>query len=43
LNVNNKNINGVTTGGAPDRGTFGETWGNNGTFRTIVIAGRISF
>lgn len=53
LNVNNKNVNGVAClspvtgnscpGSRPAPDTFGETWGNTGTYRTIVISGRISF
>ena len=43
LNVNNKNINGVTTGGAPAPNTFGETWGNTGTNRFMWIQAHITF
>jgi hypothetical protein len=43
LNVNNKNINGVRLGGAPAPNTFGETWANTGTNRSIIVSGHISF
>lgn len=42
LNVNNRNIHGVnTTGVAP--GTFGETWANTGTSRSMTLNAHITF
>jgi len=43
LNVNNKNAAGVGAAGAPAPNTFGETWGNTGVFRSILISGHITF
>ena len=43
LNVNNKNAAGVGAGGAPAPNTFGETWANNGVFRSILISGHVTF
>jgi hypothetical protein len=43
LNINNKNAAGVGLGGAPAPNTFGETWANTGTFRSIVVSGHITF
>jgi hypothetical protein len=43
LNVNNKNINGVTTGGAPAPNTFGETWANAGTNRSMILNAHVTF
>lgn len=42
LNVNNRNINGVNTAGAAP-GTFGETWGNTGTNRSMILNAHITF
>ena len=42
LNVNNRNINGVNLNG-PAPNTFGETWNNTGTNRSILVSGHISF
>jgi hypothetical protein len=42
LNVNNRDIHGIsTTGSAP--GTFGETWGNTGTNRSLILNAHVSF
>jgi hypothetical protein len=43
LNINNKNAFGVGTGGSPAANTFGATWGNTGTFRSIVVSAHIIF
>ena len=43
LNVNNRNLNGVGTGGSPAPNTFGETWANTGTNRSFLVSGHISF
>ena len=42
LNVNNRNINGVNTAGAAP-GTFGETWANSGTSRSMTLNAHITF
>jgi hypothetical protein len=42
LNVNNRNINGVNTAGAAP-GTFGETWANTGTNRSMILNAHVSF
>jgi hypothetical protein len=42
LNVNNRNINGVNTAGAAP-GTFGETWANNGSQRSMTLNAHITF
>jgi hypothetical protein len=42
LNVNNRNINGVNTAGAAP-GTFGETWANTGTNRSMILNAHITF
>jgi hypothetical protein len=43
LNVNNKNAAGVGAAGAPAPNTFGETWGNTGTFRSIFVSAHFTF
>ena len=43
LDINNKNAAGLGPGGAPAPNTFGETWGNNGTFRSIYVSAHITF
>ena len=43
LDINNKNVAGVGAGGAPAPSTFGGTWGNTGTFRSIYVSGHITF
>jgi hypothetical protein len=43
LNVNNRNINGITTGGAAAPGTFGETWANTGTNRAMILSAHVTF
>ncbi len=43
LNINFKNAAGVGLGGAPAPSTFGETWGNTGTFRSILVSAHITF
>ena len=43
LNINNKNASGVGPGGAPAPSTFGETWGNTGTIRSIIISAHLTF
>jgi hypothetical protein len=43
LNINNKNAAGVGAGGAPAPNTFGEVWGNTGTFRSIVVSAHFTF
>lgn len=42
LNVNSKNINGVNTAGAAP-GTFGETWANTGTNRSMILNAHVTF
>jgi len=42
LNVNNRNINGITTSGLTP-GTFGETWANTGTNRSMTLNAHITF
>jgi hypothetical protein len=42
LNVNNRNINGVNTAGAAP-GTFGETWANGGSQRSMTLNAHITF
>ena len=42
LNVNNRNINGVNTAGVAP-GTFGETWANTGTNRSMILNAHVSF
>jgi hypothetical protein len=42
LNVNNRNINGVNTAGAVP-GTFGETWANTGTNRSMILNAHVTF
>jgi hypothetical protein len=43
LDINNKNAFGVGPGGAPAPNTFGGTWANTGTFRSIIVSGHITF
>jgi len=43
LDINNKNAAGVGNGGAPAPNTFGEVWGNTGTFRSIFVSGHLTF
>jgi Carboxypeptidase regulatory-like domain/TonB dependent receptor len=43
LNINTKNAFGVGPGGAPAPNTFGATWGNTGTFRSILVSAHITF
>jgi len=43
LNINNRNASGVGPGGTPAPNTFGETWGNTGTNRAILVSGHITF
>jgi hypothetical protein len=43
LNVNNRNINGIATGGAAAPGTFGETWSNTGTNRSLILNAHLTF
>jgi len=43
LDINNKNAAGVGNAGAPAPNTFGEVWGNTGTFRSIFISGHFTF
>lgn len=43
LDINNKNAAGVGPGGTSAPNTFGEVWGNTGTFRSIVISGHLTF
>jgi hypothetical protein len=43
LNVNNKNINGLTGGGASAPGTFGETWANTGVNRSMILNAHVTF
>jgi hypothetical protein len=43
LNINTKNAFGVGAGGAPAANTFGATWGNTGTFRSILVSAHITF
>jgi hypothetical protein len=42
LNVNNRNINGITISGLTP-GTFGETWANTGTNRSMTLNAHITF
>jgi hypothetical protein len=42
LNVNNRNIHGVNTAGAAP-GTFGETWANGGTNRSMILNAHLTF
>lgn len=42
LNVNSRNINGVNTAGVAP-GTFGETWANTGTNRSMTLNAHITF
>jgi hypothetical protein len=42
LNVNNRNINGANTAGAAP-GTFGETWANTGTNRSLILNAHVTF
>ncbi|HEY2236408.1 MAG TPA: carboxypeptidase regulatory-like domain-containing protein [Candidatus Angelobacter sp.] len=42
LNVNSRNINGVNTAGAAP-GTFGETWANTGTNRSMILNAHVTF
>jgi len=42
LNVNSRNINGVNTAGVAP-GTFGETWANTGTNRSMTLNAHINF
>jgi hypothetical protein len=43
LNVNNKNINGLNSTGNASPGTFGETWGNTGTNRSMLLSLHVTF
>jgi hypothetical protein len=43
LDINNKNAFGVGAGGAPAPNTFGGTWANTGTFRSIIVSAHITF
>ena len=43
LNINTKNAFGVGPGGAPAPNIFGATWGNTGSFRSIIVSGHITF
>jgi len=43
LDINNKNAAGVGAGGAPAPNTFGEVWGNTGTFRSIYVSAHLTF
>jgi hypothetical protein len=43
LDINNKNAAGLGPGGTPAPSTFGETWGDTGTFRSIVVSAHITF
>lgn len=43
LDINNKNASGVGPGGTPAPNTFGEVWGNTGTFRSIVVSAHLTF
>jgi hypothetical protein len=43
LNINSKNAAGVGSGGTPAPNTFGEVWGNTGTFRSILVSAHITF
>lgn len=42
LNVNSRNINGVNTAGAAP-GTFGETWANTGSNRSMTLNAHVTF
>ena len=42
LNVNSRNINGVNTAGVAP-GTFGETWANTGTNRSMILNAHVTF
>jgi len=43
LNINSKNAGGLGLGGAPAPNTFGETWANTGTFRSILVSAHVTF
>ena len=43
LDINNKNAFGVGAGGSAAPNTFGGTWGNTGTFRSIIVSAHITF
>ena len=43
LNINTKNAFGVGPNGAPAANIFGATWGNAGTFRSILVSAHITF
>jgi hypothetical protein len=43
LNVNNKNINGLSTTGTPSPGSFGEVFGNTGNNRQLLLSAHVSF
>ncbi len=42
LNVNSRNINGVNTAGVAP-GTFGETWANTGSNRSMILTAHVTF
>jgi hypothetical protein len=42
LNVNSRNINGASTAGVAP-GTFGETWANTGTNRSMILNAHLTF
>jgi hypothetical protein len=43
LDINNKNAAGLGLGGTPAPSTFGETWGDTGTFRSIYVSAHLTF
>lgn len=43
LNVNNKNISGIGTAGVSTPGTFGETWANTGSNRSMILNAHLTF